>query len=725
MPSLQQLLSWRPARLLSVVFVCLFAPPLSSGSPAVCAAENTEPACAETPPSGDALVHQYFRQETARLAEQSLRNVNSLEEWEGEQKQARRQLFEMLGLDPQPPKTDLKPVVTGIVEHDDYVVERLHFQSRPGLYVTGNLYRPRQQSDPLPAILYVCGHGGEREGGVSLGNKTHYRHHGAWFARNGYVCLTIDTLQLGEIEGIHHGTYGIRSGGDFIHRWWWNSHGYTPAGVEAWNCIRALDYLETRPEVDAKRFGVTGRSGGGAYSWWIAALDQRIACAVPVAGITDLENHVVDGCVTGHCDCMYMVNTYRWDYAQVAALVAPRPLLISNTDKDRIFPLEGVVRLHAKVRKIYRLYGKAGNLGLQITEGPHLDTQELRVHAFHWFNRFLKNDRSLIEKVAVPLDERRVLRVFEELPADQKNTEIDQTFVTLAKAKVPEDASSWNQMRDGWLQGLKEKSFRGWPSEPESLDVKQCFTADNGGITLSKYEFASQSPYRLPLYVAHRAGLKKFDLVVLNVLDEAGWKEFQQSYAAGFQAKLGIANEGDENADGAAFKQLQGMFKSFAWAMAYVPPRGVGPTAWDDKERNVTHNRRRFMLLGQTLDGMQVWDATRAVAALRETPNMPGTQLWMQGEDKMAGVALYASLFTPDVHRIDLHRLPKSHHDRPQFLNVLRVLDMPQAVALAAEKTQVRLYQDQKPGWEYPQDLVERLNWDKKQLQVRTPRAAN
>ncbi len=61
--------------------------------------------------------------------------------------------------------------------------------------------------------------------------------------------------------------------------------------------IRALDYLERRPEVDAERIGVTGRSGGGAYSWWVAALDDRIRAAVPVAGITTLRNHVVDGCV--------------------------------------------------------------------------------------------------------------------------------------------------------------------------------------------------------------------------------------------------------------------------------------------------------------------------------------------------------------------------------------------------------------------------------------------
>ena len=102
--------------------------------------------------------------------------------------------------------------------------------------------------------------------------------------------------------------------------------------------MRALDYLQSRKEIDPERIGATGRSGGGAYSWFIAAIDDRIKVTVPVAGITDLENHVVDGVVEGHCDCMYFVNTYRWDYPQLAAMVAPRPLLISNTDKDRDLP---------------------------------------------------------------------------------------------------------------------------------------------------------------------------------------------------------------------------------------------------------------------------------------------------------------------------------------------------------------------------------------------------
>ncbi len=222
--------------------------------------------------------------------------------------------------------------------------------------------------------------------------------------------------------------------------WWWNSRGNTPAGAEAWNCIRALDYLETRPEVDKTRMGVTGRSGGGAYSWWLSALDDRIQVACPVAGITDLENYVVDGTVEGHCDCMFMVNTYRWDFPTVAALVAPRPLLICNSDKDSIFPLDGVMRLHEKVRRIYDLYGATDKLGLIITEGPHRDTQELQLPVFKWFNRFLKDEQPLIEMAAVPMFTGQELKVFESLPTDEITSKCYENFTRLANDADPLNA---------------------------------------------------------------------------------------------------------------------------------------------------------------------------------------------------------------------------------------------------------------------------------------------
>ena len=148
----------------------------------------------------------------------------------------------------------------------------------------------------------------------------------------------------------------------------------------------------------------------------------RIKVAAPVAGVTDLHNHVVDGVVDGHCDCMFFVNTYRWDYPMLAALAAPRPLLICNSDKDSIFPLEGVVRLHAKVASIYKLYNATNALGLLITDGPHKDTQDLQLPVFRWFNRFLKREDPLIDMAARPAFTPPQLKVFDALPADERTT---------------------------------------------------------------------------------------------------------------------------------------------------------------------------------------------------------------------------------------------------------------------------------------------------------------
>ncbi len=666
---------------------------------------------------GDKMIAEYFRHETEKLRDGCMADVKSLQDWQAKRETYHQQLLEMLGLDPLPERTDLKAKITSKAEHDEFTVEQLQFQSRPGLYVTGNLYVPRNLEKPAPAILYVCGHGRVKKDGVSYGNKVHYQHHGAWFARNGYVCLTIDTLQLGEIEGIHHGTYNHDM-------WWWLNRGYTPAGVEAWNCVRALDYLETRKEVDATRFGVTGRSGGGAYSWWIAAIDDRIKAAVPVAGITDLENHVIDGTVEGHCDCMFMVNTYRWDYGQVAALVAPRPLLISNTDRDGIFPLEGVVRTHAQVRKIYELHKATDKLALHITAGPHKDTQELRVHAFRWFNHFLKNDDELIEKTAVKMFEPEDLKVFDKLPEDELNSEIQETFVSKSDSTdVPEGKKAWRAKRDSWRTALQEKAFRGWPQEANDLSTKEVFSVERHGIHFQAIDFESQKSIRLRLYVAHRAGLDKADLVVLNVLDENSWSEFLATMRPGFEEELKgeFLPEGDEE----MFKQTQGMFKSFKWAMAYVAPRGVGPTAWDQSKKKQTQHRRRFYLLGQSLDGMRVWDVRQAAAALRSLDSMKNVPLWLQSQRRMAGVTLYASLYIPEVTRLDLHDMPKTHREGPFLLNVRRYLDLQQTVAMAAENSRVVLYQDEKMGWDFPSQVAEKLDWGKKQIQIRTPPKAD
>ncbi|MDG2124402.1 MAG: prolyl oligopeptidase family serine peptidase, partial [Verrucomicrobiales bacterium] len=432
---------------------------------------------------------------------------------------------------------------------------------------------------------------------------------------HGYACLMVDSLQLGEIEATHHGLYRYVL-------WWWNSRGYTPAGVEAWNAVRSVDYLTSRPEIDPARIGATGRSGGGIGSWWIAALDSRIAAAVPVAGIANLKNHVVDGCVEGHCDCMYPVNTYRWDHVLIAALVAPRPLLVTNSDKDTIFPLDGVIDIYNQTHALYKTLGAGANIGLHITEGPHKDTQPLRIGAANWFHRFLKGGErtDIIPGTAPPVLDLADLRVFDQLPADQRNTTIHDTFVPAAKHTVPTSKEAWEKTRDSLYESLRTRVFAGWPSAPGALAT----AADGRTLT-----FNSQSPYRL---------------TVTN----------SNSIALG------------EN----------------------FHPRGTGSTAWTTDRRAHTHIRRRFALLGQTLAGMQVYDTVRATQALGDQ------KITLRASGDLAAVALYASLFADNIGALHLTDLPPTHQSKsaPDLLNVLRYLDIPQALALAAERTQVHLH---------------------------------
>jgi dienelactone hydrolase len=673
---------------------------------ALAAAASANVTAAERP--ADRMLRQYFHEETARLHARTAGDFQMLDDWTAKRAGYREQLFEMVGLSPRPDKSDLKATITGREERDEFYVEKLHYQSMPGLYATANLYVPKNRKGKVPAILYVCGHGNVKEGGISYGAKAVYQHHGAWFARHGYVCLTIDTIQLGELEGLHHGTY--REG-----MWWWNSRGYTPGGVEAWNSIRALDYLQSRPEVDAEKIGMTGRSGGGAYTWLTAALDERVKVAVPVAGMTDLQNYVVDGCVTGHCDCMFLVNTYRWDYAKMAALIAPRPLLISNTDKDGIFPLDGVQRVHRAVASVYAFYKASDKLGLLITEGPHKDTQDLQVPAFRWFNRFLKGEEPLIRTPAEKLFTPKELKVFATLPVDQRTTKIHETFVAMAAPNVPAGPADWQRQRTDWMQALREKTFAGWPGAAEPVNARQISEQNQGELRETHWEFTSQGAVRLPLYVLSKGERVSGKPVHVHVADEQSWNAL-----AGTLGTNAVSSPGTNALSPKISEPLDALRQRAARgeiALAILPPRGIGPTASSGDAKDQVQIRRRYMLLGQTLDGMRVWDIQRAVQTLRQPALFGNAPIHLHGERHQGINALYATLFTDGIASLEVIAPPTSHATGPDYLNVLRFLDIPQAAAMAAERQPVRFRNAASDAWTWTKNTARALNWPADRLQ--------
>jgi hypothetical protein len=400
---------------------------------------------------------------------------------------------------------------------------------------------------------------------------------------------------------------------------------------------------------------------------------------------------------------MFMVNSQRWDYDRVAALMAPRPLLISNTDKDDIFPLDGVMAIHASVRRVYRALGADAKLGLQIAEGPHKDTQPLNVGAFAWFERFLKgaDSMALLDEPAKKLLEPDALRVLSERPKDQINTTADDEFVP--RNTVKEDA-------------LREQVFGGWPEKACALASEAVPRWESGGVAWQAWDFTSQEPWRLRLFVLCDAGVKPAEIerVTLEPLGEDGWARLGQFLPANSPLTAGSVFDAAVKEFGSLKKQIIGTRN----AIAFVCPRGVGPTAWTGTEKEQTHRLRRFYLLGQTLDGMRVWDIRRAISALRTTPFSKAT-LHLRGSAEAGVNALYASMFEDGIASVELENPPVSHMKAPVYLGILRVMDIPQAVARAAARTKVIVLAEREGEWDSARDAVAKIGRSSS-LEIRT-----
>ncbi len=644
----------------------------------------------------------------ARVAEieraNDLSGYRDSQSWSEDQSALREQLIEMLGLPSLENRgPDLRAQITGTLEFDSIVVEKLHFQSLPGLYVTANFYRPKSIDGRLPAVLYVCGHGRVNQNGISLGNKTHYQHHPAWFARHGYVCMAIDTIQLGEIEGIHHGLYSFN-------RWDWPSRGYTPAGVEAWNAVRAIDYLVSRPEVDASKIGITGRSGGGAYSWFAAAIDPRICVAVPVAGVTDLRDHVIGQCVRGHCDCMFMVNRYGWDYSMLAAMVSPRPLLIGNTDKDPIFPLDGVQRVHYQVRHLYH-HGHKEQLGIQWTTGGHDDTHELQVGCFVWFDQFLQGKRRTITQPAEPLFDRAQLRVFDTLPDDQRVTDVQDWFVPQAPQTLPRNASDWDAMCRKWTDEISGTVHgrvpigtleRVRPTVPLASElVSESSVLDQ---TIACYDVIVP-PASLVRVVHFR---EKKDVapkrIVIIPADEAKWEllsrlpsqpglEWNEEDLSAWRSNLGVADDDTE--------------------VVCVFPEGKGPWAWSGKldDKAILHLKRSYLLCGWSLEGRQIAGVLRSLEWVKE--QFPNTEVEMIADSDSSMIALHAALLSPvPLAGLHLGEFPTSYRDGFVLTGILRQCDLPTIVAATATRHPTSLAPQSKLDLDYIRQVEKILGKD-------------
>lgn len=231
------------------------------------------------------------------------------EAWKARATRVRAGILKGAALDPLPRRNPLNAVAGPPRVHGDYIAQNVRFESLPGFFVTGTLYRPSAGSGPFPGILLAHGHFPGPEGGRF---QPELQTLAATLARAGAVVFAYDMVGWGESDQFPH------------------KHP-TALTLQLWNSIRALDYLESRADVDPRRLAATGASGGGTQTFLLAAVDSRIAVSVPAVQVSA---HFFGGCECESGLPIHEGDGYVTNNADIAALAAPRPQLILSDGKD-------------------------------------------------------------------------------------------------------------------------------------------------------------------------------------------------------------------------------------------------------------------------------------------------------------------------------------------------------------------------------------------------------
>lgn len=287
----------------------------------------------------------------------------------------RRYLMRDLGLETEPPRGPVNARVTGILQREGYRIEKIAFESRPNFWATAHLYVPDGEG-PFPVILNPHGHWGWKKTEPVVQMRLISQ------AKSGYVAMIVDSPG------------GSYEGGRPVERRQQGSHNDfrlamsagTATGIYVWDLMRALDYLESRPEADTTRVGITGASGGGTATVYTFAVDARIDCAVPVVYATSLEVNPHNGCL-----CNHIPGTLRiGDRADLLFLRAPAPVFVIGATDDQEFPPEGTIRTGEKLKALWNVEGAADAVSAKVFPGPHDYGKAMREAAMGFFNLHLK-----------------------------------------------------------------------------------------------------------------------------------------------------------------------------------------------------------------------------------------------------------------------------------------------------------------------------------------------
>ncbi len=518
------------------------------------------------------------------------------------QEEVRNKLRETFGLHLLQ-KVPLNARITGKVDRGDYTIEKLVYTSLPGVYVTANVYVPKDGGKKHPAVL--CPHGHWPHGRF----QPEIQARCIGLAKLGYVVLTLDKYGYGErrFTGHHDAFFLLPTG-------------LTLEGLQIWDNMRGIDYLISRPDVDATRIGITGASGGGNQTMYTAALDTRIASAVPTVSVNTFDGLFFRGI---GCVCEGTPNILRFaDEWDVLACIAPRPLYIPSNLLDSIFPVARAREAYLRAKRVYESLGAGENIAIRHFYDRHSYNQELREMMYGWFEHVFRGKP--FEPIPEPAGTQPTLD-FDELralpergfPPDAKTL---QALATEAAHRYdhPKTFASlqeWKEYRRDVLAFLRQEVFGDFPS-PQSapLRVTVVDTISYGNWWLEKWIFWSDWDVLIPavclrrphargtIILAHRAGKDRAAI--------ENWLE--QAYHTGLN-------------------------------VVAIDLRGIGETR--EETRLLVQNGN---VVGKPALGEWAWDLIRTADAVKQRLGEPAAQkLYVIGNGPAGLAALFACLYDP------------------------------------------------------------------------------
>jgi len=554
--------------------------------------------------------------------------LHSLSDWQQRQKWVRATLTEVVGAFPA--KTPLNAKITKSFNKDGYHVENIIYESQPGYYVTSSLFIPDViKNGKAPAIIYCSGH-------TNTGYRS-YQNIIINLVKKGFVVFAFDPMGQGERLQYYNSETDKSN-----FKWPAYEHSYsggqlfitgnTLARDFIWDGIRAVDYLLTRKEVDAARIGITGRSGGGTQSAYIAAFDERIKAAAPENFITNFKRLFQSkGPQDAEQDFFYGIEK-GIDMADLLLVRAPKPVLVITTSRD-MFPIQGALETEEEVKPIYKAYGKSENFSVAIDDALHASTKKNREAMYAFFQKVFNNPGDSNDEAVKRLsdDELQVTQTGQVSTSIKGETAYSLNYKDAEKKMHQLEATRKNLPShfSDVLHSAKELSGYWEPKETE----KPMFAGrmQREGYVIEKYLLKGEGNYMIPylLLKPNTAGSK-----ALIYLDPSG-----------------------KSVDVAVGGQMEWFVKNGITVLApdIIGTGELGPGVFkgDSYIDSVSYNLWfASMLIGRSIVGIQAGDLVRLTNLLKKENKVK--EIYGVAKREMSPLLLHAAAFDKDIKKVAL-----------------------------------------------------------------------